>query len=154
MSEAKRGYYSLIQFCPDPARAEVANLGVILFCPDLGFLDVRMAPNNDRVRQFFGEGSFDDWALSSGKQALCARLCADGEEFRTVADLERFAQTRANELILTSPRPVKVVDPERDLDTLYADLVQARQCHEKNPEHNAELENGTMGKEASSIAQT
>src|SRR5262245_33328935 len=154
MSEAKRGYYSLIQFCPDPARAEVANLGVVLFCPDLGFLDVRMAPDNDRVRQFFGDGSFDDWALNSGKQALCARLRADREDFRTVADLERFAQTRANELILTSPRPVKVVDPECDLATLYRDLVQVRQCQEENREHIANLENGTMGKETSSIAQT
>ena len=35
---SKRGYYSLIQFCPEPSRAEAVNLGVLLFCPEAGFI--------------------------------------------------------------------------------------------------------------------
>ena len=33
-----RGYYSLIQFCPDTCRLEVANVGVVLYCPEVSFL--------------------------------------------------------------------------------------------------------------------
>ena len=34
----EKGYYSLIQFCPDVSRLEAVNLGVILFCPGSAFL--------------------------------------------------------------------------------------------------------------------
>jgi len=37
------GYYSLVQYCPDPSRVEAANVGAILFCPTLPYLDVRMS---------------------------------------------------------------------------------------------------------------
>ena len=30
---AKCGYYSLVQFYPNPSRAEAVNLGVVLFLP-------------------------------------------------------------------------------------------------------------------------
>ena len=33
-----RGYYCIIQYCPDLGRLEAANIGVLLFCPDRGFL--------------------------------------------------------------------------------------------------------------------
>jgi hypothetical protein len=33
-----KGYYSILQFVPDLERAEGANIGVALFCPDKGFL--------------------------------------------------------------------------------------------------------------------
>ena len=33
-----KGYYSLIQYCPDLGRLEAANVGVLLFCPERGFL--------------------------------------------------------------------------------------------------------------------
>jgi len=29
MKDAKRGYYCLIQYCPDPGRLEAANVGVV-----------------------------------------------------------------------------------------------------------------------------
>ena len=122
MTAGKRGYYCLVQYCPDPGRLEAANLGVLLFSPEASFLDVRLSASNDRVRRFFGR-SFDNWALNSAKQALSARLRADRDGFKTVEDLEQFVRTRANDLIVTMPRPVKVVEPERDLERLFDELV-------------------------------
>ena len=88
MTAAKRGYYCLIQYCPDPGRLEAANLGVLLFSPEVGFLDARMASTNERVRRFFGAASFEGWALDSAKDALRARLRTDRESFRSLEDLE------------------------------------------------------------------
>ncbi len=45
----KRGYYSLIQFCPNPSRAEAVNLGVLLFCPEAGFIGARTSATNQRA---------------------------------------------------------------------------------------------------------
>lgn len=33
-----KGYYSIIQYCPDLSRFEAANVGVLLFCPERAFL--------------------------------------------------------------------------------------------------------------------
>ena len=50
---AIRGYYSLIQYCPDRSRLEAANVGVVLFVPDRSFFKARISPNNEHVRRFF-----------------------------------------------------------------------------------------------------
>jgi hypothetical protein len=44
------GYYSLIQYCPDAAREEAANVGVVLFCPEVDYLEARTVSGNDRIR--------------------------------------------------------------------------------------------------------
>jgi hypothetical protein len=54
-----KGYYSILQYVPDLERVEGANIGVILFCPEKRFLEVKMAGGNDRVRSFFGSNNLD-----------------------------------------------------------------------------------------------
>ena len=71
---ASKGYYSLIQYCPDRSRLEGANIGVVLFCPERRFLQARLSNGNDRLRRFFGAGSFDPSALAAAKRAIAARL--------------------------------------------------------------------------------
>lgn len=121
--EAARGYYSLIQYCPDPSKAKSANVGVLLFCPALKFIEARTSAGNDRVRRFFGKDSFDPGRLRAAERAIESRLHVSREDFRTLEDLNSFIETRANELRITSPRPMKVLNPEADLDDLFAELV-------------------------------
>jgi len=47
-----RGYYWIIQYCPDLGRLEAANIGVLLFCPDRE-IKARMASDNGRIRHFW-----------------------------------------------------------------------------------------------------
>ena len=124
---AVRGYYSLIQYCPDPSRAECANVGVVLFCPEVRFIEARTATGNDRARRFFGTDSFDPSRLRTAKRAIEDRIRVSRDDFRTLEDLNTFIQTRANELQLTVPRPVKVMEtPEAELETLFQELVGGR----------------------------
>ena len=123
---AARGYYSLIQYCPDLSKAESVNVGVLLFCPESKFIDARTSSGNDRVRRLVGTGNFDPARLQAAKKAIEARLRICQEDFRTVEDLNRFIDTRANELLFTPPRPMKVINPEVDLDALFKELVGGR----------------------------
>ncbi|HLK59726.1 MAG TPA: DUF3037 domain-containing protein [Chthonomonadaceae bacterium] len=123
-----RGYYSIIQYCPDAARAEVANVGVVLFCPECKFLDARVSERNDRIARFFGRRSFDPEQVNNAKQALVNRLRVERDYFLTPEDLTHFAQTRANEIVLTLPRPMQVEDPVSDLNALFLELVNDRQA--------------------------
>jgi hypothetical protein len=120
---ATKGYYSLVQYCPDLARQEAANVGIVLFCPERGFIKARMASANHRVRRFFGEEADGYRHLNAMKESLAGRLEVEAGDFRSLDDLTRFVETRANKIQLSRPKPVKVFDPERDLAALYEELV-------------------------------
>lgn len=126
-----RGYYSLIQYCPDPSRLESANVGVLLFCPEREFLKARMSGDNSRVRRFFGSTAYDAERLNSFKRGVVDRLEVEGGNIRTLGDLQGFIGKRANAIQITAPRPIKVFDPEKDLDDLCRELVGGRSTAEK-----------------------
>lgn len=123
-----RGYYCIIQFCPDLGRLEAANIGVLLFCPDLGFLRARTSSDNARIRHFFGDEGHDWARINSFKLGIEQRLEVERGDIRTLEALETFIARRANLVQISPPRPMKVTDPEKDLDQLFKDLVggQAR----------------------------
>jgi hypothetical protein len=120
MNSAK-GYYSIIQYCPDPSRLEAVNIGVALFCPELRFLRARFGHRKTRIRQLFGK---QDWEFVALQQsAIEARLAREREAFEKLEDFEAYVSRRANALTLTSPRPVKVENPEWELKNLLRRLV-------------------------------
>lgn len=121
-----KGYYSLVQYCPDASRAEGANVGVVLFCPEISFIDAVTAEGNERVRRFFGTEGFDAFSINAAKESLRDRLTKERQNFRRLDDFVRFIETRANELRITPPRPVKVTDPKQELEDLFAELVGGR----------------------------
>lgn len=121
-----KGYYSLIQYCPDLARLEAANIGVILFSPEHKFIRAKTAQGNDRIRRFFGSEDNDWTQINAIKNSIETRLEVVGKDFRNLHDLTNFISTRANEVQITSPRPMKVLDPKKDLDELFEELVGGR----------------------------
>ena len=121
-----RGHYSLIPFCPDQSRLEAANVGVVLFCPELDFLGVRLAGDNSRIQRFFGKQAFDWSRIESYKQGIKERLEIEGRDFRDVDDLSAFGQRLGNQIRLTPPRPFTVRDPGKDLEELFEEVVGRR----------------------------
>lgn len=119
----ERGYYSLIQFCPDASRAESVNVGVVMFCPELEYLAARTSKGNKRAAKLVGRGNVQNAALNAAKEAIMRRLEVDRDSFQNLEDLEKFVRTRGNWLKLTDPRPMKVFNPEADLDNLFKELV-------------------------------
>ena len=47
----------------------------------------------------------------------------EAERVQTLEDLNEFIKTRANQMLLTPPRPMKVYEPEADLASLFGKLV-------------------------------
>lgn len=74
----------------------------------------------------FGRQNVNRDQLNAAKAAIEIRLKTDRDSFRDLGDLEKFAQTRANDVLLTAPRSVKVVEPEKELDCLFKELVGGR----------------------------
>jgi hypothetical protein len=120
---AHQGYLCLIQFCPDRARMETVNVGLVIFCPALDLLEVRVTENDDRAARLFGPDGVRLDLLDSGKQAIVNRLRAADSRPRTLEELQHFVDTRGNDLILTQPRSMRVEEPARQLDDLFRQLV-------------------------------
>ena len=130
MNPPTTGYYSLIQYCPDRGRLEAANIGVLLFCPEQKYLRVRMAPNNERIRHFFGEEAGDLKQVNAMKKMLEHRVQVESKEINDLPGLRRFAALLANEIVVSDPRPTLVEEPEAELAQLFDELVARTQRRE------------------------
>lgn len=120
------GFYSIIQYCPDPSRQEAANVGVVLFCPEKDYLGALTARGNARIRRFFGRTGPDRDQLNTIKMSIQRRLEIDRDDFQGLDDLKKFAATRANAMRLTAPKEVPVEEgtaPEEVLRRLFDRLV-------------------------------
>ncbi|MEO8616169.1 MAG: DUF3037 domain-containing protein [Luteolibacter sp.] len=126
MNPANTGFYSLVQYCPDRSRLEAANFGVVLLCPALGFLGIRIAPNNERIRRFFGDEAGDLAQLNAMKKMLVRRV-NDDVDLRQPEAFEKFRRVLSNELQISEPRPVRVEDPHAELAQLFSELVEAKE---------------------------
>ena len=118
-----KAFYSLIQYCPDPARVEAANIGVLLFCPDLGFLQALTAKDNRRVQRFFGSEGQDWQQLNLFKIAFRQRIDQEQARITSVEKLQEFVDQRANLIRVTDPQPMRVGEPADDLRKLFDSLV-------------------------------
>jgi len=117
------GYYSLIQYCPDPSRLEAANVGVLLFAPEQKFLKALMARDNRRIQQFFGRHGHDWVRINSFKKAVEERVQAETGSMRTLEDLKEFIARRANRFLMTEPRSMRISVPQQDLERIYQELI-------------------------------
>jgi hypothetical protein len=107
---------------------ETANLGVVIFCPGWDFLGVRVTDSFGRVRSFFHPRDFNEECLRAALQSMRQRIESLKGELRTEADLRQFVDTRANDIILTPPRPMSVGSPQEELDALYEELLGRRRA--------------------------
>lgn len=119
-----RGYYSLIQFVPDPGRQEGANVGVVVVCEERAEIVVRMSDNNEAVKRRFTARSFDAARLNIAKDALRGRLVTDLANEPTLTRLNHVRAVEANALVLSEPRAVAVsLDAAYAAEQLFRELV-------------------------------
>lgn len=119
-----RGHYSLIQFVPDRGRAEGANVGVVVICPNQSQVRVMMCESSDGPEYRFGSAAVDEYRLSLAKTALSNRLLAGLAERPTLEKLERLRELEGNALVITPPRAVAVGDIDDVAGSLLDELVR------------------------------
>lgn len=122
-----RALYSVVQYVPDDSRAEAANVGVVLYVPSRRWLEVRVSPSLERVRQFFHPGRQELRRIELALEAFKHRMEIARGEFSAESDLTQFASARADAVRLSVPRLVMVEEPPSELDALYTELVGDRE---------------------------
>lgn len=121
-----KGYHSILQFVPVLESSEGVNIGVVLFCPDKRFLKAETANGNDRLHRFFGPEenvALDLDRPNALKAAFEERVALEAERVSTLDELRQFVDSRANQMLLTSPRPIRLINPQTELARLFEALV-------------------------------
>lgn len=126
-----KGFFSIVQFCPDLDRGECANVGIVLVVPETKFLDVRFAHDNEAPKQRFGKDAFDDARLAVAKHALEGRLRHEGKGWAGPDDLVKFSRKEGNNLLLTAPRVILVENAQAELEELFQRLAHVDAKHRR-----------------------
>lgn len=118
-----QAFAAIIQFLPDAARLEAANIGLVLLDPGARRFESKLVSGVGRVQRFFGS-EFDGTYLADAKRAFDERLKAEVKHISTETDLREFASKMGNQIRLTSPRAVVLSESfETTFEDLYHRLV-------------------------------
>ena len=118
--------YAVVRVVPRVEREEFLNVGVILYCAKLNFLQTLYTLNEERLRIFCTE--VDKQELLQNLQAF-ERICIGGNEAGPIGRLdtaERFrwlTATRSTILQTSKVHPGFSTNPQETLTRLYTQLV-------------------------------
>lgn len=133
------GFYSLIQYVPDHERAEGANIGVLVFCPQAAERVVAAwSLRPPHLRDLCRRDAPSEHDLGDLVQRLERRMQQDAP-----ADLPGMIKAmgrEAGKLRLVTPRAVPVADLRETAQDLCRRLVGETQHRERMPGKIAEIE--------------
>lgn len=121
--------YAIIRVVPRVEREEFINVGVILFCRPLCFLDVRIELDPQRLLAL---SSSVDLEMVQDQLDLISRMCAGGPEAGPIGELgqaERFhwlVAPRSTTIQISPVHPGLCADPQVALDDLFEKLVRVQ----------------------------
>jgi hypothetical protein len=118
--------YAVIRIVPRVEREEFLNAGVILYCRDKNFLQMRYSLDQERLKSFC-----DNLDMDELKQHLCAfeHICMGRSEGGPISKLDtgsRFRWLTAKRSTIVQPsevHPGLCDDPGEMLERLYGQMV-------------------------------
>ena len=134
-----RGFYSVVQYVPDGARAEGANAGVVVFVPESGLIEIRTTPNMARIKKFFTPSKKELRRIELSLEAIQHRMRSAQGEFKTEEEFAQFVAASADAVRLTPPRLVIVTDTNVKIHELYSELVGDEVAAQVNVSKNVTL---------------
>jgi hypothetical protein len=125
--------YAIVRVVPKVEREEFVNVGVIVSCPDRGFLEARIELNEQRLLAL---DATHDIAAIRAHLAAIPTICAGGEQAGPIGQLpqrERFHWLVAPRSTVIQTSPVhtgRCTDPSDVLEHLLETMVRtSRSTH-------------------------
>jgi hypothetical protein len=118
--------YAVVRVVPKVEREEFLNVGVIVYCRDLGFLQVMYSLNEDRLQIFCPQ--IDKQELLQNLQSI-ERICKGSTDAGPIGSLDiagRFrwlTATRSTIIQTSKVHPGFCINPGETLTKLYTQLV-------------------------------
>ena len=118
--------YAVVRVVPKVEREEFLNVGVIVYCRELNFLQIMYSLNDERLRIFCTQ--IDKQELLQNLQSV-ERICKGSEDAGPIGNLDiagRFrwlTATRSTIIQTSKVHPGFCTDPAETLSRLYTQLV-------------------------------
>jgi len=118
--------YAVVRVVPKVEREEFLNVGVIVYCRELDFLQVMYSLNEERLRIFCDQ--IDKEELLQNLRSV-ERICKGSEDAGPIGSLDiagRFrwlTATRSTIIQTSKVHPGFCTDPAETLERLYKQLV-------------------------------
>ena len=122
--------YAIVRVVPRVERGERINVGIILSCPDLNFLDARIELDEARLRAL---DPHVDVELMRANLAMIPAVCRGGAEAGPIGELPprgrfRWLVSPRSTMIQTSPvHTGRTSDPAASLEHLIETVVRQPQ---------------------------
>jgi hypothetical protein len=119
--------YAVIKVMPRVDRGEVINVGVILNCPELNYLDVRVDVDETRLRMLDPRIDIDDVRANL---AAFAAVSQGGEGAGVIGELPQrnryywLVSVRSTIIQVSSSHTGRTADPARTLEHLFNVMVR------------------------------
>ena len=119
--------YAVIRVMPRVDRGEVINVGVILNCPELEFLDVRFEVDEQRLRML--DASIDLDVVREHLSSFAA-ICRGGADTGAIGELPQrnryywLVAARSTIIQVSSSHTGRTTDPAHTLDHLFDVMVR------------------------------
>ena len=138
MSKHYACHYSVVRFAPYPETDEFVNVGVVLACPAIGYLDFKRADlrRRARVRRFFPEldsniysASMHAWvdSLSPYQNVPTdGQILNDCDRQRQRDQFKVIVRPRESILFYSDPRVILSKNPATTLDEVFGSSVERR----------------------------
>jgi hypothetical protein len=121
----RSGFYALVQYCPDRARGEGVNIGVVVCDPESRTVAAQVGEIS-RARRLKHVG-FDVARTHALADALVARLRdAWSQSYQSAEGIEAFTRREPNAITLTKPRACTYTNADEEVRALFAELVVDR----------------------------
>jgi hypothetical protein len=122
--ETYPGLFSTVTFVPDEFRAEGVNLGVVVLCPQLRQIQMKLADDFQRARRLVSSThSFDSRRLKVMVDGLKEQINENQAKILSAAEFRHFTARFRNKLQFTEPRACVVSDLTKDTRDLFTRLV-------------------------------
>jgi len=118
--------YAIIRIVPRVEREEFLNMGIILYCKDLKFLDTKYTINKERIGALCAQVDCSEVEEHLQSFEKIARGDKDGGSIAALDIPSRFrwlTATRSTVIQTSKVHPGFTENPRTTLEKLYADLV-------------------------------
>ena len=134
-------HYSVVRFCPYPETDEFVNVGIVLACPALGYLDGLRANlrRSSRVNGFFPElkpeiykavvYAWDNLITQQRRLPKGGQMLADFDQKQLRDGFLALTRPRESILYYSEPRVILSDEPKTTLKDLLASYVERRFAH-------------------------
>jgi len=118
--------YAIVRVVPKVERQEFLNVGVILYCPKLKFLDCKFAVDDNRLSIFTNQLDIEE---VKGHLRAFEQICAGGAQGGPIGELDnasrfRWLTAKRSTIVQTSQvHPGLCIDPDETLNRLHERLV-------------------------------